>query len=88
MKKIVSGEWSWKHLIRFGLVEYIDVEEMELCMVAMNISDLEGAEIKYTHCEIHPSLMLGICASMIPFPDHNQSPRNTYQSAMGIVFAQ
>jgi len=79
MKKIVSGEWSWKHLIRFGLVEYIDVEEMELCMVAMNISDLEGAEIKYTHCEIHPSLMLGICASMIPFPDHNQSPRNTYQ---------
>jgi DNA-directed RNA polymerase II subunit RPB2 len=83
MKKIVSGKWSWKHLIRFGLVEYIDVEEMEICMVAMNISDLEGSEIKYTHCEIHPSLMLGVCASMIPFPDHNQSPRNTYQSAMG-----
>lgn len=37
----------------------------------------------YTHCEIHPSMLLGICASIIPFPDHNQSPRNTYQSAMG-----
>ncbi|KAG0490160.1 hypothetical protein HPP92_007023 [Vanilla planifolia] len=37
----------------------------------------------YTHCEIHPSLILGVCASIIPFPDHNQSPRNTYQSAMG-----
>ncbi|KAM4065913.1 RNA polymerase rpb2 [Hirsutella rhossiliensis] len=37
----------------------------------------------YTHCEIHPSMILGICASIIPFPDHNQSPRNTYQSAMG-----
>lgn len=36
----------------------------------------------YTHCEIHPSMILGICASMIPFPDHNQSPRNAYQSAM------
>ncbi|KAL9267562.1 DNA-directed RNA polymerase II subunit RPB2-like protein [Drosera capensis] len=24
-----------------------------------------------------------ICASIIPFPDHNQSPRNTYQSAIG-----
>ena len=37
----------------------------------------------FTHCEIHPSMILGICASIIPFPDHNQSPRNTYQSAMG-----
>lgn len=37
----------------------------------------------YTHCEIHPSMILGVCASIIPFPDHNQSPRNTYQSAMG-----
>jgi DNA-directed RNA polymerase II subunit RPB2 len=37
----------------------------------------------YTHCEIHPAMILGVCASIIPFPDHNQSPRNTYQSAMG-----
>lgn len=38
---------------------------------------------RYTHCEIHPIGMLGIIAAMIPFPDHNQSPRNSYQSAMG-----
>ncbi|WPH05013.1 DNA-directed RNA polymerase II subunit RPB2 [Acrodontium crateriforme] len=38
---------------------------------------------EWTHCEIHPAMILGICASIIPFPDHNQSPRNTYQSAMG-----
>ncbi|KAF2668522.1 DNA-directed RNA polymerase II subunit RPB2 [Microthyrium microscopicum] len=38
---------------------------------------------EYTHCEIHPAMILGVCASIIPFPDHNQSPRNTYQSAMG-----
>jgi len=37
----------------------------------------------YTHCEIHPAMILGVCASIVPFPDHNQSPRNTYQSAMG-----
>lgn len=32
----------------------------------------------YTHCEIHPSMILGICASIIPFPDHNQvcTPRS------------
>ena len=38
---------------------------------------------RYTHYEIHPFLILEPIASTIPFPDHNQSPRNTYQSAMG-----
>jgi len=54
-------------------------------MIAMNLSDLrpDNYMYRYTHCEIHPSMILGICASIIPFPDHNQSPRNTYQSAMG-----
>lgn len=55
-------------------------------MIAMSLDDLKGEKaIKYdyTHCEIHPSMILGVCASIIPFPDHNQSPRNTYQSAMG-----
>ncbi len=27
---------------------------------------------KWTHCEIHPSMILGVSASLIPFPDHNQ----------------
>ena len=38
---------------------------------------------RYTHCEIHPSTIFGVLASCIPFPDHNQSPRNTYQCCMG-----
>lgn len=38
---------------------------------------------QFTHMEVHPSMILGVCASIVPFPDHNQSPRNTYQSAMG-----
>ena len=83
--------YSWECLIRDGLLEYIDCEEEETTMIAMSIKDLEEARNNqhgaysetYTHCEIHPSMILGICASIIPFPDHNQSPRNTYQSAMG-----
>ncbi|MCJ1308914.1 DNA-dependent RNA polymerase II [Agyrium rufum] len=47
------------------------------------VKSVIGQNNTYTHCEIHPSMILGICASIIPFPDHNQSPRNTYQSAMG-----
>jgi DNA-directed RNA polymerase II subunit RPB2 len=54
-------------------------------MIAMLIEDLKrpNHSALYTHCEIHPAMILGVCGSIIPFPDHNQSPRNTYQSAMG-----
>ena len=69
-----------------GLIELLDVEEEDSSMIAMNFSDLKDNEkycATYTHCEIHPSMILGVCASIIPFPDHNQSPRNVYQAAMG-----
>ena len=69
-------------------MEFIDVEEENTCMIAVDISYLKNAKkkklaINYTHCEINPAMILGVSASIIPFPDHNQSPRNTYQSAMG-----
>jgi DNA-directed RNA polymerase II subunit RPB2 len=69
-----------------AVLEYIDPEEQSFSMVAMKITDLvEDKEhlYKYTHCEIHPSTLFGVLASCIPFPEHNQSPRNTYQCAMG-----
>eukprot|EP00184_Porphyridium_aerugineum_P002310 CAMPEP_0184699762 /NCGR_PEP_ID=MMETSP0313-20130426/5905_1 /TAXON_ID=2792 /ORGANISM="Porphyridium aerugineum, Strain SAG 1380-2" /LENGTH=1727 /DNA_ID=CAMNT_0027158887 /DNA_START=239 /DNA_END=5422 /DNA_ORIENTATION=+ len=75
---------TFSYLMRKGVVEYIDCEEEETTMVAMKMSDLRSITTHmFTHCEIHPSMILGVCASIIPFPDHNQSPRNTYQSAMG-----
>jgi len=71
-----------------GVIEYVDVEEENTCMVAINSNKLDDVakkviKYKYTHCEIHPCLQTGVLASIIPFSDHNQSPRNTYQSAMG-----
>ncbi|CAA0816195.1 DNA-directed RNA polymerase II subunit 2 [Striga hermonthica] len=84
-------EYGWHDLIRKGFIEYVDTEEEETTMISMTINDLMNSRRNpddaysetFTHCEIHPSLILGVCASIIPFPDHNQSPRNTYQSAMG-----
>eukprot|EP01098_Paradermamoeba_levis_P003525 TRINITY_DN1590_c0_g1_i1.p1 TRINITY_DN1590_c0_g1~~TRINITY_DN1590_c0_g1_i1.p1 ORF type:complete len:651 (-),score=213.80 TRINITY_DN1590_c0_g1_i1:5-1957(-) len=81
--------FGWVELTTSGLVEFIDVEEEETVMIAMTPEDLQKNQgddaysFTYSHCEIHPSMILGICGSIIPFPDHNQSPRNTYQSAMG-----
>jgi len=68
---------SWQDLVVGGVVEYIDTLEEETIMLAMTPDDLtaeKGAGYcsTYTHCEIHPSMILGVCASIIPFPDHNQ----------------
>uniref|UniRef100_A0A0A9XA59 DNA-directed RNA polymerase n=1 Tax=Lygus hesperus TaxID=30085 RepID=A0A0A9XA59_LYGHE len=76
-------------LISQNIIEYLDILEEECSMIAMMVDDVYRVQdtgnslLTYTHCEIHPSMILGVCASIIPFPDHNQSPRNTYQSAMG-----
>ena len=65
-------------------IEYIDPFEQNSALVAMKPHELlEPGLTKYSHCEIHPSSIFGILASCIPFPQHNQSPRNTYQCAMG-----
>jgi len=47
---------------------------------------------RYTHCEIHPCMILGLISSNIPFPDHNQSPRGIFQynqarQAMGLYIS-
>ena len=57
-------------------VEYLDPEEVDGTLISYS-----GADAPY--CEVHPVLMLGVIGAMIPFSDHNQSPRNAYQCAMG-----
>ena len=86
--KLESKELAWNDLltscrIEESVIEYIDPDEQNLAMIAMKSKDsyLKDPSIKvsYTHCEIHPSTIFGVLASCIPFPEHNQSPRNTYQ---------
>jgi DNA-directed RNA polymerase II subunit RPB2 len=74
-----SKPTCWNDWIR-TCVEYIDPSETEVIRVAMTTADITKS---HTHCEIHPTLILGHMASSIPLSDHNQSPRNTYQCAMG-----
>ncbi|BCS82996.1 DNA-directed RNA polymerase subunit 2 [Cotonvirus japonicus] len=52
----------------------------------------DNVYVKYSHCEIHPSMILGLISSNIPFPDHNQSPRGIFQynqarQAMGLYIS-
>jgi DNA-directed RNA polymerase II subunit RPB2 len=43
----------------------------------------ESMIMRYTHCEFHPTMILGIIAANIPFANHNQGPRNIFQYAQG-----
>ena len=88
---IRRGELKWQDLLtnvklNDSVIEYIDPLEQNFSLVSMTPEKLYSKDpnlYKYTHCEIHPSTIFGILASCIPFPEHNQSPRNTYQCAMG-----
>ena len=69
-----------KDFVRQGILEYLDVNEQNNAIIAYDVAKID---IKTTHLEISPEVVLGICGSLIPFLNHNQSPRNTYQCAMG-----
>jgi DNA-directed RNA polymerase II subunit RPB2 len=91
IEKLSRKEITWNDLLTNtvldeSVIEYIDPDEQNAAMIAMKIKEgyLQNSAFKFnfTHCEIHPSTIFGIIASCIPFPEHNQAPRNTYQSAM------
>ena len=94
IKQLKNGQLEWLDLVIGNkvdkpIIEYLDVEECNMSMIAMRYIDLfkgfKGATypLRYTHLELDPSLILGVLACSIPFSNHNQAPRNTYQSAMG-----
>ena len=68
-----------------GVMEYIDVDELHTCLVASSKEVLEKATrlVNYTHCELHPSMILGILGFICPFSNNSQYPRNVYGAGQG-----
>ncbi|KAF3619593.1 putative germin-like protein 2-3-like [Capsicum annuum] len=80
MKELRDGVRDFNSFLRDGLIEYLDVNEENNSLIALYEKE---ATMETTHIEIEAFTILGVCACLIPYPHHNQSPRNTYQCAMG-----
>ena len=79
-----QGKSEWDDLLNKGIVEYIDAEEEENCLIALNEDDLERNKKthKYSHMEVDPMTILGVATSNVPFPEPNSSPRCTMGAGM------
>tara|TARA_X000000950_G_scaffold288085_1_gene403226 strand:- start:24 stop:3377 length:3354 start_codon:yes stop_codon:yes gene_type:complete len=73
---------SFKQLIDENKIFFLDSYQIENEVIAMTKKEMFSKDY-YTFCEIHPSLMSSLCVSLIPYPEHTQSPRITYHASMG-----
>lgn len=79
--ELLAGQRTFEECVREGIVEWVDVNEENDALIAVSEADIQAG--RTTHLEIEPFTILGAVAGLIPYPHHNQSPRNTYQCAMG-----
>jgi DNA-directed RNA polymerase subunit B' len=79
VKSFRKGELTWEDLVKKGVIEYLDAEEEENTYIALRHEDLTP---EHTHLELDPSIILGLSASFIPFPEFDRGDRVNYGAKM------
>ncbi|MCE4626846.1 MAG: DNA-directed RNA polymerase subunit B, partial [Desulfurococcales archaeon] len=79
VEKLKKGEITFWDLVKEGVIELLDPDEEENAYIAEFPEDVTK---EHTHLELWVHGIVGVAAATIPYLEHNQSPRNTYQSAM------
>ena len=79
MENLRNGKMSKDTLLQEGLLEWVDAEEEEDCLIGIDDKDLTP---EHTHMEVDPMVILGVCAGLVPYSEHNSSPRNTMGAGM------
>lgn len=78
-QRIKNNELNWNHLVKMGVIEFLDALEEENSLIAITEADVTD---DHTHIEVDPANMLGVVAGVLPYPEHNSSPRITMACAM------
>jgi DNA-directed RNA polymerase subunit B len=79
LEDLTEGRIVFRDMVREGIIEYLDAEEEENAYIAVAADYLNEDQ---THMEIDPMVILGVCASLVPYSEHNSSPRNTMGAGM------
>jgi len=79
IEKLKTGEIGWDDLLKIGVIEYLDAEEEENAFVALRPDNLNE---EHTHLELDPSIILGLSASFIPYPEFDRGDRVNYGAKM------
>jgi DNA-directed RNA polymerase subunit B len=79
VSRLKNNELNWHHLLKMGIIEYLDAQEEENTFVCIDEKDLTP---EHTHLEVHPANIFGVVAGVLPYPEHNSSPRITMACAM------
>jgi DNA-directed RNA polymerase subunit B' len=79
LARIRGNELNWNHLVKMGIVEYLDAQEEENSFIAINEKVLTP---EHTHLDVDSSNLFGVVAGVLPYPEHNSGPRITMACAM------
>jgi len=77
--RLKNGELNWHHLVKMGIIEYLDALEEENALVAIKP---EAVTEEHTHLEVDASSIFGVVTGVLPYPEHNSGPRITMACAM------
>jgi len=79
IQRLKRGEITWSDLIKNGIIEYLDADEEENAYIALRPEDLTP---EHTHLELDPSIILGLSASFVPYPEFDRGDRVNYGAKM------
>ncbi len=81
IQKLEKGKLTWGDLLSQGKIEFLDTEEEEDALIAIDEKDLTP---EHTHLELHPISLLGVPGALIPYANYSRGDRVNYGTSKGV----